>query len=456
MQNIIYTDADLTAFLVANEEQSGNTIEVVIECDATASQELTITAGDASTTEQLTPSTKNVVDIPAMLWNFGSDTVITLNKGGTDAGTITIHFPGAIDSDAALNETDLQEFTMQGSASVQEQIVSLQESVERVSAQTLAYILPSSVSQIGIADGGSNTVETFEFEAGAENVKVAFYTCIQFLATTTVTAADAYEDLNLTITISLDGVAVATILQAYRDGRQVLTLNHLVENLSKGNHTLTVAIAAAGGSVSVMQIVAAYLLTAKSTSGGSITETVIFEGGEWAAGMLADGLDAEKMTEAAYKSGVMASIVKDYQFGNQSNPTYRELDQWLNSSFILWWHQQAGKMFYKQTDYFTTDDAGIDYNRTEYFIPIKRISGYSRIRYKAKTRILQGSPQYSLGIGAAAVVNGELVRRSHSVDYDTTWAEYTLDISSLPYVDYIIFLGNYGASAYKDMVLIKQ
>ena len=106
MKNTIYADADLNIELIANEEQDGNTIAVVIECDSAASQELTITAGTATTTEALTSGTKNTVDIPVMLWNFGDDTVITLSKGGTDAGTITIHFPGAIDSDAAINETE--------------------------------------------------------------------------------------------------------------------------------------------------------------------------------------------------------------------------------------------------------------------------------------------------------------------------------------------------------------
>ena len=458
MKNIIYTDADLTAFLVANEEQSGNTIAVVIEADASANQELTITAGDASTTETVTPSTKNRIEIPLMLWNFGDDTVITLSKGGTDAGTITIHFPGAVDSDAALNETETDnEFTLQGSASVQEQIVSLQESVERVYAQTLAYILPSSVDQSGIADGGSNTVETFEFEAGAENVKVAFYTCVQFLAETTVTVANAYEDLMLTITITVDGVAAATILHTYRDGRQVLTINRLIENLSKGNHTMTVNFAAAGGSLSVMQIIAAYLLTAKSTNSGTVTEKNIFINGVWAPDVLADGLDAQRMTAEAYRAGILANLVKGYEFGRNSNPTYRELDTWFNSQYILWWHQEDGKMFYQSENYYTTDDAGTGYNRTEFCIPIKRVTGFSQIKYKAKTRVLHGSPIKSLILGAAAVVNGTFVRvMSPGANYDETWDEYTCDISSLPYVDYIMFFGNFGASAYKDITFVKQ
>lgn len=463
MENIIYTDADLNAFLVANEEQDGNTIAVVIECDATASQELTITAGTASTTEALTPSTKNRIDIPSMLWNFGDDTVITLSKGGTDAGEITIHFPAAIDSDAAINETETDnEFTLNGSESVQEQLVSLQESVEKVSAQTLAYILPSAVDQSGIADGGSNTVETFEFEAGAEDVKVSFFTCIQFLATTTVTAANAYEDLDITVTLTLDGNAIATILHAYRDGRQVLTLNNLVENISKGNHTLTVSIAAAGGSVSVMQIIAAYLLTAKSTGSGTVSSQDIFNDGEWAPGVLADGLDANKMTKDAFVSGIETSIIKSVKATQQHVfPPVSELSSWYLTKYCLMREMMnSSGAFYVDGTYFTRNEPTTIYdNDVMFYIPIKRITGFNTLKCFAKfIRFSAQTPVDNnvLSIGASAVVNDEMIRISTPAQYNVIeWTEFTVDISSLPYIDYIVLYGAAGIPAFKNIRLIR-
>ena len=475
MENIIYTDADLNAFLLANEEQTGNTIAVVIEADATADQELTITAGEATTTETVTPSTKNRIEVPSMLWNFGDDTVITLSKGGTDVGTITIHFPAAIDTDASLNETETDnEFTLQGSASVQDQIVSLQDSVERVSAQTLAYILPTSVDQSGIADGGSNTVETFDFEAGAENVKVAFFTCIQFLATTTVTAANAYEDLDITVTLTLDGNPIATILQAYRDGRQVLTLNHLVENLSKGNHTLTVAIAAAGGSVSVMQIVAAYLLTAKSTSSGTVSTQAIFENGSWAPGVLAEGLDANKMTESAMISGVENTIIK---YALPSTPTgemheVSDLSEYYLSPYILCNGLYFAEPFYLVDGYFRKQGTtGLNNSNTGqpvgntsvyFWVPIKRISGYKELQFESKTVKYNGvygvAQDYNIAaIGAGAIVNGAMqYKRAAPALNEQTWVTHTLDISDLPYVDYILFFGVDGSPAYRNIKLLRN
>ena len=476
MKNTIYADADLNIELIVNEEQDGNTIAVVIECDSAASQELTITAGTATTTEALTSGTKNTVDIPVMLWNFGDDTVITLSKGGTDAGTITIHFPGAIDSDAAINETETDgEVTMQGSASVQEQIVSLQESVERVSAQTLAYILPSAVSQTGIADGGSNTVETFEFEAGAENVKVSFFTCVQFLAETTVTAANAYEDLMLTITITVDGVAAATIIHTYRDGRQVLTLNHLIENLSKGNHTMTVSFAAAGGSVSVIQIIAAYLLTAKSTGSGSTSLQTLFENGEWAPGVLADGLDANKMTEYAFNKGIEDTIIKYSKSANPQDymPNISTLDSYFLTQYILCNGQHYAEAYYQKDNYFRksgTHGEGLSPNTgqpvgftsVDFYIPIKRLTGFNTLKFDGKTIKNNGTNAFSedynvVKLGCAAVVDG-VMQKVYSQTYTSVenWTTYTVDISSLPYVDYIVFCGADGSPAYKNIKLLRS
>lgn len=459
MENIIYTDADLNAFLVANEEQDGNTIAVVIECDATASQELTITAGTASTTEALTPSTKNRIEIPSMLWNFGDDTVITLSKGGTDSGEITIHFPAAIDSDAAINETETDnEFTLNGSESVQEQLVSLQESVEKVSAQTLAYILPSAVDQSGIADGGSNTVETFEFEAGAEDVKVSFFTCIQFLATTTVTAANAYEDLDITVTLTLDGNAIATILHTYRDGRQVLTLNNLVENISKGNHTLTVAIAAAGGSVSVMQIIAAYLLTAKSTEGGTQSSASIYTNGDFAAGVLPDGLNKELLTKEAYINQTQITALKIAKASVVSTtPSLQELSAYFLSDYVLVTEMLYGKEFYTY-DGMITRDALEDVTGswdTHFNIPIKRLSGFNRITCEVLNTGADNIDN-AMAIFAVAIVNGESQIAGSALAYNVhEWTQITGDISALPYVDYIQVFASYGKPFFRNIRLLK-
>jgi hypothetical protein len=458
MENIIYTDADLNAFLVANEEQDGNTIEVVIECDSTGSQSLTITAGLASATETLTPGEKNHVDIPSMLWNFGNDTVITLTKGGSTAGTITIHFPGAIEFDAALNETETDnEFLMQGSATVEQQVVSLQKEVEKVSARSLDYILPSAISQTAIADGANNTVETFEFEAAEENVKVSLFTCIQFLATTTVTVANVYEDLNTTITISLDGNAVATILHVYRDGRQVLMLNYLVEGISKGNHTVTVNIAAAGGSVSVVQVVAAYMLVAKSTAAGHMSEQSLFSDGAFAPGVLLDDLNPKFLTKAANDNGTEYTIVKYAQSATAQEPmpNISTLSDWYLSKYAL-----ATMMYYGTLPYTdngaimnqSVHDGGCD---VAFYLPIKRIAGFNKLVYESKNTY---SGQYNYHcLSAAAIVDGVL--RNAPVTWNSNisdWTTFTVNISGIPYVDYLMINTAVGNPQFRNIRLVKD
>lgn len=476
MENIIYTDADLNAFLVANEEQDGNTIEVVIECDSTVTQLLAIMAGSASTTKALTPSTKNRIEIPSMLWNFGGDTVIVLNKGGFDAGTITIHFPGAIEFDAALNETETDnEFTMQGSATVEQQVVSLQKEVSKASARMLDYILPTEISQTAIADGGSNTAETFEFETTEENVKVSLFTCIQFLATTTVTAGNAYEDLNATITISLDGNAVATFLHVYRDGRQVLMLNYLVEGISKGNHTVTVNIAAAGGSMSVMQIVTAYMLAAKSVANGHMLEQDIFTEGQFAPDVLPDNFDDQKLTENAFVLGVENSIMKT---ATASTPTgdyvnVQALSEFYLSDYALCCGYHYAEPFYIVGDYFrkqgthgystSTTGKPIGFTTVEFFIPIKRLNGFTKLEFESKTiqnngKVSGGAEDYNrTQMGVGAVVNGVINKiTSIAQTNETEWTTHTVNISSLPYVDYIILMGIDGSPGYRNIKLLKN
>ena len=133
MKNMLYTDADFTAVLLVNEEQKGNSISIVVDADDTATQTVVITAGSASQTVTLTASSENTIALKPMYWNFGDVTTLTLNKGGSPAGTITIKFPDKIETDASLYETSTGNYTMQGSNSIEEQIVQLQEAISSIS-----------------------------------------------------------------------------------------------------------------------------------------------------------------------------------------------------------------------------------------------------------------------------------------------------------------------------------
>jgi hypothetical protein len=473
MKNTIYTDADLNALLLRGEEYDGNTIEIVIDADNTANQELTIAAGDASTTETITPGTRNTVEIPRMIWNFGGATTVTLSKNGTDAETITLTFPAAIDVDAgaALNETETaNEYRMDGSQSLQQQITSLQEQLQTFSMQTIDYILPSAISQADIADGSSNTVLTFEISCDDEDARTAMLAEIQFLAETTVTGS-TYGDLLLTASIALDGNAVGTLLKTYRDGRQVLKIDYLFENLSKGNHEMTVTLAAAGGGLSLMQILSAFLLAAKS-SGEQYTQMPLFTNGQWAPGVLADGLDPDKMTEEAMLDGIENIIIKFSVAAtpNGEVPDISTLSEFYNSSFILLNGAHYAEPFYKTNGYFTkqgthgigpsTTGQPIGQTNIFFYIPIKRLTGFKKLVFEAKqvkdngTGI--GQPDYNLSaIGCGAVVNGTMNKVISTEEKNIDWTTREVNISSLPYIDYIILDGIDGAPGFRNIRLVK-
>ena len=457
MKNTIYTDADLNAELLRGEEYDGNTIEIVIDADNTPDQVLTIAAGTTTIAETITPGTRNTIDIPQMIWNFGGDTKATLTKDGTDAETITITFPAAIDAGAGLNENGTNAYKMDGSASLQDQIVSLQNQVETFSMQTLDYILPKTISQADITDGSSNTALTFEFEVTDEGGRISLFTSLQFLAGTTVTGS-TFDDLNVTGTIELDGNPIATILHTYRDGRQLFTLDYLVENLTKGNHTVTVAFAAAGGSMTVMQFLSAFMLAAKSTGSGSTQIMPLYTNGEFMPGVLLDGFDASKISKEAYINGVIDSAVKALKSTMPGvTPNIEDLNAYFLTDYCLATEMRNARLFYTDLGMITRDTITVvgDLD-THFYIPIKRISGYNRISCMAKCEG-EDHPFSGVLIYAAAIVDGEMERPA-GISYTMNlhnWTEITFDISALPYVDYIVVAGAYGKPCYKDIKLLK-
>ena len=470
MKNTIYTDADLLAFLARGEEYDGNIIEIVFDADDTQNQTLEIVAGTISTIEQITSSAQNIIQIPQVLWNLSGQTAATLYKNGEEANTIIISFPDAIDAGAGLNEVQQNEYKIDGSSPLQEQINSLKENVVKVSMQTLSYIYPKWIDQTDIPDNTSNTIEHFELDAEEEGGAVTLISQIQFLANTTENAG-VFDDFILTASVILDGNAVATLIQTYRDGRQILTINQIIENLSKGNHELELVFACQGGAVDLMQITTAFVLAAKSTGDTYQQEYKVFTEGDWSPGVLFDGLEQSMMTEEAKRTGVEESMIK-YSRANTvgaSQPPINTLSGWFNTKYILCNGQYYAEPFWETVDgYFRKDgnsgnipttEGRVGSTTVDFWIPIKRVNGYTRLYYEQKIvkySGVSGDHDYNLGlVGVGAVINGtmQLVRGPSSSTLD--WTAHTVDISSLPYVDYIVFEGIDGSQGYRNISLIK-
>ena len=337
------------------------------------------------------------------------------------------------------------------------QIVSLQNGISQISEQTLDFILPTTLSQSDIADNSSNTVEIFDFTASIENGKIDFFTCVQFEVETTVSAG-AYADLICTITLTIDGDDIAIIEQAYRDGNQVLNINHLIEEVTQGNHTLVVTMSAAGGAISNIQFISAYLLTAKSIGTGTITTKDLFMNGDFVNNVLPDGLDKSHLTKEAYISGTNINAMKIAKATEVSVvPDLQTLSGYFLSQYVLVTEMKYGKEFYTENGMITRDaleDVTGSWD-THFNIPIKRLTGFNRIVCDARNTGAYNQDN-AIAIFAVAIVNGVAQVAGSALAYNANdWVQLNGDISSLPYVDYIQVFASYGKPYFKNIKLQK-
>ena len=171
--------------------------------------------------------------------------------------------------------------------------------------------------------------------------------------------------------------------------------------------------------------------------------------------------------------GVENSIIK---YAIASTPTgssvqISALEEFYLTNYILCNGQYYAEPFYTTNGYFRkagvkghdTSNTGkrIGYTTVEFWIPIKRISGYSKIQVEAKTIADNGKYNNAadanvINFGAGAVVNGTMQRAEMWGSKNTEWNTYTVNISDLPYVDYILLAGVDGSPAFRNIKLIRS
>lgn len=250
MKNLIVFEPDLEAVLLVNEEQVGNSILFNITTDAAADQRLVIKKGSTAEPDvELESDAENVVVLPNTSWQLGGTTTVQLFKGEDEEPTaqLTIEFPEILDTDSTLSGSN-GAYKMQGSASLQQQIISLQETIETISSQIVDYIKPSSIDQTPIANGSNHDIMIFEFYSSVDDDKTSFYSQLNYRVETEITN-EVYGDCTVVFTYKLDNTIVATITESGGDCLKSMFLNFLLENLSKGNHKFVVNMAVSGGSV---------------------------------------------------------------------------------------------------------------------------------------------------------------------------------------------------------------
>lgn len=351
------------------------------------------------------------------------------------------------------------------------------DELKNTSTKIVDYILPNDIEESNIASGGNSNIETFGFYNSSEGEKSSFYSEVNFTIATDSTDT-SFGDCTLTVTIKLDGSTVLTEYHTYGDGRHILFLNYLLQDLIKGNHTLKVNFALSGGSMSQMDIESAYLLAASivedNTGSGEWDEYDIFdESGDWGADVLPEGLEPEMMDESAITGGGGSDMIK-YDLGpktSDASGTIQNLSQWFNTKYMLCVGQGYAEPFYKTNGYYRkkgdsgmgTSTTGKPCGRTSatFFIPIKRITGYHFFKFKGKTiqnNGLNAGVDFNYVAAGVAYVDSGGVMHTTAIPIERSvadWTEYSVGISTLPYVDYIILVGCDGSPAYKDMYFVR-
>lgn len=90
---------------------------------------------------------------------------------------------------------------------------------------------------------------------------------------------------------------------------------------------------------------------------------------------------------------------------------------------------------------------------TKMYIPITRDLTKKWQTLGAAGKMFQkGTNNPAVGIGAGAVVDGQMVEVMATTDA-TDWTELHADVTSLPYIDYIILYGSDGAQALREIYL---
>ena len=483
MKNLIIFEPDLVGVLLVNEEQVGNTIILNITTDDTADQWLGVMKGNVALDDiPLESGALNVVELTASMWALGKVTTVGLFKGiGAEepAAQFVIRFPEILDTDSSLSGGN-GVYTMQGSSSTDHLIEQLQQSIMTLSVNAVDYIMPSAVDNSAIADGATHTVLTFEFEAKQEDEKTSFYSQLTYDIETAVdTVNDIYTDCDITVTYKLDGATLGISHYAYGDGDKILALNYLLQNFSIGNHTFVVTITSEGGTLggNNFQIISAYLLAAASVAEGYADEYEITDeswsgDGEFYPDVLPEGLDNEDLSEEAHETGAAEGLIK-YALGPASSDqsgSVQSLSEFFNTKYMLCVGQHYFEPFYRTNGYYRKDGThgmedgtGGKIGRTSgvFYIPIKRITGYHFFKFTAKTIKNNGLNhgvdfnRISAGVGYVDS-NGVMHTASSPQEASVTdWTEYSVGISMLPYVDYIILSGSDGSPAYKNLYFVR-
>ena len=193
-----------------------------------------------------------------------------------------------------------------------------------------------------------------------------------------------------------------------------------------------------------------------------IIQTDIFVNGLFNTDAIVDGFDISN-----YKTATSST---DGGF-----PNYNELSAYFNTAWALLYRQPYGEPFYVENDYLRkegmhgkyTSTTGLPVGATtcRFMIPIKRIDRPQKVKMKVKTIQYNGmqseeAEDYNrILFRGNAVVSGSMVNGTNNYEVSgnyTEWVEHEVDVSELPYLDYIVIGGSDGSPGFKDIQVISR
>lgn len=118
---------------------------------------------------------------------------------------------------------------------------------------------------------------------------------------------------------------------------------------------------------------------------------------------------------------------------------------WMHQSNArVWTLDTTNKYFYKSHN--TTSATG-----SYMLVPTRRLYGYKTLKFTARMST-DGSGYFYVGVGASAIVDGHTQLRWETMR-SGTYQEISVDISGLPYIDYLWLCGCDGFAYIKEIKL---
>lgn len=202
-----------------------------------------------------------------------------------------------------------------------------------------------------------------------------------------------------------------------------------------------------------MQILNAYIQAPQTETARTIALTDA--NGAFRSEFLPDGLTQADMAELTWNAGIYKET-RDSSSGALDR-NMQNLSAYFLGPYILGqMGYYANHAFHSGNGYFTENShsssviGGADGCT---WFPIKRLTGYNTLKYTGKSLITAFNYNY-VNVDVGAVVDGVFQAVSGTLQESVEgWTEFSVDISELPYVDYIGFYCDVGVPAYKNIYL---